>query len=248
MRDIVPALEREDGAVWVTGTDAGVKGPGVLLPARPHPGESATQCALRKLRERHGIEGREAIEEETPLEDGTRIVRVASWRGAPRNGRWWWPQRAEPKVSGAHARLIALHEREEEAVRALHAQEWREGSAVRIMLADHEDRIVICTTPWAEGERGWGLPEESAYPFETLGECVSRLATEQLAVGVLQAQILSKANAEHAKVRVVAIRRWEGTPQGCMGQRVAWIDAEKASRTLPELQGSAEHYRACQAR
>ena len=252
---VIPVLEREDGAVWVTGTQEGPPDPGVLLAARPRAGEDAARRALRALAERHGVEGREAREDEAPLDDGTRLVRVASWRGRARNGWWWWPHDADREGSPAHARLIARYREEEEAVRRLApagGRPWMAESMVIAVVADHEGRILACGAPNVRTGRGWTLPRERAYEMETMGECLNRMMTEQMGIGVLWAQTPEEHTGE-AEENVALVRRWAGTPRGWLGQRLAWVGPEEGLEGLGGAGRAAKQtmedgYRACQAR
>ena len=105
---------------------------------------------------------------------------------------------------------------------------------VAVALIDADGRVLITERPAGKALAGlWEFPGGKVEPGERPEATLIRELREELGIAVEEPCLAPLTFASHAYedfhllMPLYACRRWEGTPQGLEGQRLAWVRAAK---------------------
>ena len=98
-----------------------------------------------------------------------------------------------------------------------------------VALVDRDGRVLLAQRPEGKEMAGlWEFPGGKVEPGETPEAALIRELDEELGIGTWESCLAPIAFASHAYddfhllMPVFACRKWEGTPRGREGQRLAW--------------------------
>ena len=97
-------------------------------------------------------------------------------------------------------------------------------------LVDRDGRVLLAQRPEGKSMAGlWEFPGGKIEEGERPEEALVRELSEELGIGTWESCLAPIAFASHAYeafhllMPVFACRKWEGTPTGREGQRLAWV-------------------------
>ena len=105
---------------------------------------------------------------------------------------------------------------------------------VAVALIDADGRVLVTERPEGKALAGlWEFPGGKVEPGERPEATLIRELREELGIAVEEPCLAPLTFASHAYedfhllMPLYACRRWEGTPRGLEGQRLAWVRAAK---------------------
>ncbi len=103
-----------------------------------------------------------------------------------------------------------------------------------VALVDEDGRVLLSERPAGKQLAGlWEFPGGKVEPGERPEECLIRELAEELGITVKEPCLAPLTFASHTYetfqllMPLWVCRRWEGTPEGREGQRLAWVKPGK---------------------